>query len=49
MQLNRDRIHAAAFDILSEYGLGDLTMRRLAKTLEVAPGALYWHYPSKQE
>lgn len=24
-------------------------MRRLAKSLEVAPGALYWHYPSKQD
>ncbi|MEJ6548646.1 TetR family transcriptional regulator [Corynebacterium sp. USCH3] len=49
MQLNRDRILTAAFDILAEFGLGDLTMRRLARTLDVAPGALYWHFPSKQE
>lgn len=24
-------------------------MRRLAKQLDVAPGALYWHFPSKQD
>ena len=49
VQLNRDRILTAAVDILTEYGLGDLTMRRLARTLDVAPGALYWHFPSKQD
>jgi TetR/AcrR family tetracycline transcriptional repressor len=48
-QLNRDRILTAAFEILDDYGLGDLTMRRLARHLDVAPGALYWHFPSKQE
>lgn len=48
MQLNRDTILTASFDILHEYGLGDLSMRRLARNLEVAPGALYWHFPSKQ-
>ena len=25
-----------------------MTMRRLAKRLHVAPGALYWHFPNKQ-
>lgn len=48
MQLNRDTILTASFGILDEYGLGDLSMRRLARNLEVAPGALYWHFPSKQ-
>ncbi|AGP30615.1 TetR family transcriptional regulator [Corynebacterium terpenotabidum] len=48
MQLNPELILTTAFEILDEYGLGDLSMRRLARTLEVAPGALYWHYPSKQ-
>ena len=47
--LNRERILTAAFEILDEYGLGDLTMRRLARHLDVTPGALYWHFPSKQE
>lgn len=48
MQLNREVILTAAFGILDAYGLGDLSMRRLARNLEVAPGALYWHFPSKQ-
>jgi TetR/AcrR family tetracycline transcriptional repressor len=48
VQLNRETILTASFDILHEYGLGDLSMRRLARNLEVAPGALYWHFPSKQ-
>ncbi len=34
--------------ILDEYGLADLTMRRLATSLGVQPGALYWHFPNKQ-
>ncbi len=37
-----------AIAILDEYGLADLTMRRLAGSLEVQPGALYWHFPNKQ-
>ncbi len=36
-------------DILDRYGLADMTMRRVAATLEVAPGALYWHIKNKQE
>lgn len=48
MQLNRELILHAAFGILDTYGLGDLSMRRLARSLDVAPGALYWHFPSKQ-
>jgi len=34
--------------LLDELGLPDLTMRRLASTLEVQPSALYWHFPNKQ-
>lgn len=37
-----------ALRILDDYGLPDLTMRRLAAALEVQPSALYWHFPSKQ-
>lgn len=48
MQLNRKRIVSTAVDILQQYGLADLTMRRLARALDVAPGALYWHFPNKQ-
>lgn len=48
MQLNRKKIVSTAVDILQQYDLADLTMRRLARALDVAPGALYWHFPNKQ-
>lgn len=48
MRHSRDDVAAAALRILDEYGLPDLTMRRLAATLEVQPSALYWHFPNKQ-
>lgn len=48
MQLTTTAIITSALNILHEYGLGDLTIRRLARTLDVAPAALYWHFPNKQ-
>lgn len=45
---SRDDVAAAALRILDEYGLPDLTMRRLAAALDVQPSALYWHFPNKQ-
>lgn len=48
MQLNRQDVLDGAIAILDEYGLADLTMRRLATSLHVQPGALYWHFPNKQ-
>ncbi|KHK96850.1 TetR family transcriptional regulator [Microbacterium mangrovi] len=38
----------AALRILDDDGLPDLTMRRLAASLDVQPSALYWHFPNKQ-
>lgn len=35
--------------LLDDYGIADLTMRRLARELNVTPGALYWHFCDKQE
>ncbi|WP_018297045.1 TetR family transcriptional regulator [Corynebacterium lubricantis] len=49
MQLSRGSIVAAALDILDNYGFPDMTMRRVASHLNVAPGALYWHVANKQE
>lgn len=49
MQLSRETITSAALSILGEYGLGDVSMRRVATALGVAPGALYWHIENKQE
>lgn len=48
MQRNRTDVVEAALEILDEYGLADLTMRRLAGALGLQPGALYWHFPNKQ-
>ncbi len=48
MQLRRDDVVDGALTILDDYGLADLTMRRLAGSLGVAPGALYWHVANKQ-
>ncbi|WP_068163165.1 TetR/AcrR family transcriptional regulator C-terminal domain-containing protein [Rhodococcus phenolicus] len=48
MQLRRGDVLDGAMAVLDEYGLGDLTMRKLAGSLGVQPGALYWHFPNKQ-
>ncbi|MET4638597.1 TetR/AcrR family transcriptional regulator C-terminal domain-containing protein [Mycetocola sp. 2940] len=47
-RLTRDDVARAALGILDEYGLPDLTMRRLAAALNVQASALYWHFPNKQ-
>ncbi|WP_019157310.1 TetR family transcriptional regulator [Brevibacterium senegalense] len=48
MALTPDIVTSAALRILADFGLGDLTMRRLARELEVQPSALYWHVADKQ-
>lgn len=48
VQLHRTDVVDGAIAILDQYGLADLTMRRLAGSLHVQPGALYWHFPNKQ-
>lgn len=45
---DRDSIVDVALRLLDEYGLPDLTMRRLASELGVQPSAIYWHVESKQ-
>jgi TetR/AcrR family transcriptional regulator, tetracycline repressor protein len=49
VQLHRSDVVDKATYILDEYGIADLTMRRLARELSVTPGALYWHFADKQE
>lgn len=49
MQLHRCDVVAAATTILDNHGIADLTMRRLARELGISPGALYWHFTSKQQ
>ena len=48
MALSRAAIVDAGLGILDAYGLGDLSMRRVADALGVQAGALYYHVPNKQ-
>jgi TetR/AcrR family tetracycline transcriptional repressor len=45
--LTRERVLAAAGELVAERGLGALTMRALAERLGVSPNALYSHVASK--
>ena len=47
--LTRQRIVAAALELLDEEGIDRLTVRALAQRLDVKPPALYWHVRDKQE
>ncbi|MCH9641158.1 MAG: TetR family transcriptional regulator [Actinomycetia bacterium] len=49
MQLHKRDVVEAATALLDEYGIADLSMRRLARELAVSPGALYWHFTDKQQ
>ena len=49
MQLHKRDVVEAATALLDSYGIADLTMRRLARELDVSPGALYWHFANKQQ
>lgn len=49
MALTHAQIVDAAYRLLAEHGLAGLTMRRLAQSLDVQPGAIYYHVASKQE
>ena len=49
MQLHKHDVVEAATSLLDEYGIADLSMRRLARELAVSPGALYWHFANKQQ
>ena len=49
VQLFRETIIDQALELLDAYGLADMTMRRVASSLGVAAGTLYWHIANKQE
>lgn len=46
--MNRQDVLVQAVETLDTYGFADLSMRRLASSLGVQPGALYWHFANKQ-
>jgi len=49
VQLHKRDVVVAATALLDTYGIADLTMRRLARELDVSAGALYWHFANKQQ
>jgi AcrR family transcriptional regulator len=49
VQLHKRDVVTAASTLLDSYGIADLTMRRLARELNVSAGALYWHFANKQQ
>jgi AcrR family transcriptional regulator len=49
VQLHKRDVVDAATAILDNFGIADLTMRRLGRELNVSPGALYWHFANKQQ
>lgn len=48
MRYHRSDVVERAIEVLDDYGLADLTMRRLGSELGVQPSALYHHFANKQ-
>ncbi|UNO40259.1 TetR/AcrR family transcriptional regulator C-terminal domain-containing protein [Streptomyces sp. MST-110588] len=48
-RLNRAQVVETALRLLNEVGPEGLTLRRIAKELNVQAPALYWHFKNKQE
>jgi TetR/AcrR family transcriptional regulator, tetracycline repressor protein len=49
MRLDTELVVRTALQLLNEVGLEGLTLRRIAKELDVQAPALYWHFKSKQD
>jgi TetR/AcrR family transcriptional regulator, tetracycline repressor protein len=49
MKINRDLVTRAGLRVLNEIGLEQLTLRSLARELNVQAAAIYWHFKDKQE
>ncbi|WP_326699444.1 TetR/AcrR family transcriptional regulator C-terminal domain-containing protein [Streptomyces sp. NBC_01754] len=48
-KIDRARVADTALRLLNEVGLEGLTLRAIAKELDVKAPALYWHFKNKQE
>lgn len=48
MRYHRRDVVARAIEVLDDYGLADLSMRRLGHELGIQPSALYHHFANKQ-
>jgi TetR/AcrR family transcriptional regulator, tetracycline repressor protein len=49
MTLQRSQIVATALELLNQDGLDGVTVRKVAKRLNVHVGGLYWHVKNKQD
>ncbi|WP_224364510.1 TetR/AcrR family transcriptional regulator C-terminal domain-containing protein [Hyalangium versicolor] len=49
MRLDTELVVRTALQLLNEVGLEGLSLRRIAKELDVQAPALYWHFKSKQD
>jgi AcrR family transcriptional regulator len=49
MKVNRDMVVLAGLKLLNEVGLEQLTLRLLAKQLQIQAPTVYWHFKSKEE
>ncbi|MFJ6849507.1 TetR/AcrR family transcriptional regulator C-terminal domain-containing protein [Streptomyces sp. NPDC091271] len=47
-KIDRARVADAALELLNEVGLEGLTLRAIARELDVKAPALYWHFKDKQ-
>src|SRR5690625_6219234 len=48
MALKKENIIREALNLLDESGLEGVTLRKLAKRLEIQAPALYWHFKNKK-
>lgn len=46
--ITRDELSRVGLRLLTNHGLADVSMRRVAKEFDVAVSALYWHVKDKQ-
>lgn len=49
MKVNRELVIREALSLLNQVGLEQLTLRALAKELNIQAASVYWHFKSKQE
>lgn len=49
MSKTRGDLVDAALQILSNYGLADLSMRRVASAAGIQAASIYWHFSNKQQ
>ncbi len=49
MKVNRDMVARAGLKLLNEVGLEKVTLRLLAKELNIQAPTVYWHFKSKEE